>query len=265
MKTRIILTILLVLGMVGGPVASSYAADVTTSVSAAATIGGIHTLTSVVREVSNDAVMGDNTLRFGIVSSAAAHALHYLEVGYVSNETLWKVCIYTDNTDADATAFPYQKAGLLNEAKTDRIPLYWCAYDGTTTPANLTLDANGVPEVRTTSAAFGSVSITDWAVMKDRNDLDIPESTTDNESWATAFAEGYCDIMYGSPAYSNLNPFPYFDAPNAGTEGTYNSDPALSTLHRPATSPVVVYIGGGTGFASAGVYTSTIYFDLYHE
>jgi hypothetical protein len=106
--------------------------------------------------------------------------------------------------------------------------------------------------------------------MKDKNDLDDPASGSVNESWATAFAGGYCDIMYGAPSYSNLNAFPYYDLAVSGSTGQWlptdtTYPPTTNTIHRAATTPVVVYVAAGGGFASAGSYSANIGLDLYHQ
>jgi len=275
MKTikRILIANIIVMLAVGFSVEAAFAAT-TDSVAASAAIDALSSLSLVTRNVSGDGVsVPAKTLAFGTISGSVAHSPQYIEVTYSSNNSVWQIDVYTNNTTADGTALPYQKAGLLKDDNKDRIPLYWCTYDATATTETLTLDGNGVPVARTTSADFGSQDVTDWAVLKDKNDLDDPGSAFDdqgtpthdddtglNESWTYAFDGGYCDIMYGSPGFSNLSPFPYYDvAPE--TLGTYAGD----DLHRPATTPAVVYVAAGAGFASSGSYDTNVSFDLYNE
>ena len=263
MKNKLFITLTLVLGVLVYGIVPAHAAT-TDTVAASASIAGIATLSLVTKDVSDDGVSSPaKTLTFGEITGTTLSP-QYIEIAYASNDTLWHIDVYTDNTGANATALPYGKAGLLKDDGKDRIPLYWCVYDDTETPETLTLDANGVPAVRTTTAAYGSKDVTDWSIVKDKNDEDDPGSVGLDESWAAAFGDGYCDIMYGTPTYSNLNPVPYFDvAPE--TEGAYNANPALDTLHRVGTTPAIVYIGAGAGLASAGDYATNVGFDLYHE
>ena len=245
------------------------------SVGASATVSQIKTLSLVTKNVSNNQpTTSAKTVAFGTLSGSVANAPTYVELTYGCNSAIWSVYIYTNNTTADATVaeLKYQKAGLLRDDNKARVPLYWCAYKNPQTPETLTLTATGVPTTRTSSALTGALTVTDWSVLKDKNDLDDTTTTAVNESWIYAFSGdggvtskgGYCNVVFGGPSYSNITAVPYYDkAPE--TTGTYDVDPAKNTLHRPGTSPVIVYVAAGGGFAPAGTYATNIGFDLYQE
>ncbi|MDD5428579.1 MAG: hypothetical protein PHI58_05010 [Candidatus Omnitrophica bacterium] len=280
--TKKIISFIMILAFVASIACPAYA--VTDQVAATASITLSETFSIATKTLAGDVTVPAKTIAFGTLTGTVTNAPAYIEVAYSSNETLWKIDIYTNNTTAVEANLPYGKAGLLKSDGKDRIPLYWCVFDAPTTPVTLTLDVNGVPNVRTPSmypiadpvAEAAKNKVTDWAVMKDKNDLDDPSSTDLNESWATAFAGGYCDIAYGSPTYSNLSAFPYYDSAVAGTSGWWKVPPpgtdtptvypgaVNNTIHRAATSPAYVYIAAGGG-ASAGTYSTNIGLDLYHE
>jgi len=290
MTKKIIISIM-VLAFMASMTCPAYAA--TDQVAATASIASSETFSVATKLLAGGNTSPAKTVAFGALSGTVTKAPAYIEVNYSSNETLWKVDIYTNNTTADAVALPYGKAGLLKSDKKDRVPMYWSVFDAASTPPTLTLDGNGVPVARapTKYPVGGTVDtnkVTDWAVMKDKNDLDDPSSAFNNngtpthnddtglnESWQYAFEGGYCDIAYGSPSYSNLNAFPYYDLTVAGTTGWWKVPPpdpdtptvypgaANNTIHRAATTPICVYVAAGK--ASAGTYSANIGLDLYHE
>lgn len=279
MNIKIVLVVLVALGLlVSGTVAN--AGTVTQTVAATATVGAIQTMTVATKTTAGNAdTVPAKTIAFGTLSGSVSNAPAYIQVSYACNESLWKVSVYTNNTGADTSVLKFGRAGLLKSDGKDRVPTYWLVYKNPQTPATLTLTPNGVPDTRTSSVATGSKTVSDWAVMKDKTDLDdtgtvfnnngTPTHDDDtglNESWQYAFEGGYCDVMYGAPGYTNMNPFPYYDiAPASEIEGAYNADPAQNTLHRVGTTPVVIYVAAGGGFASAGSYSTDIGLDLYNE
>ena len=151
----------------------------------------------------------------------------YIEIDYESDQSLWFINIYTDNTNWSGGG--YQRGGLVTGDGKQRAPLLWRVYN----------------DVQIGGVVFST--ITDWAWFKDRGDWDDPNTTQYDESWVSAFSDGYVNICYGGPSYTNLSPYP-------------NDPPDL----RPASSPIYVYLGGLFGSAGAGEYSTIISFDLYH-
>jgi len=151
----------------------------------------------------------------------------YVELGYASNESLWFIDIYTNNSNW--TGGGYQRGGLVTSDGKQRVPLMWRVYDN--------IQAGGV--------AFSTT--TDWAWLKDKGDLDDPNTSQYDESWAGAGS--YVNICYGGVGYTNLSPYP-------------NTNPPPDV--RSASSPIYVYLGGLFGSGGNGEYSTIISFDLYH-
>ncbi|MQY53259.1 MAG: hypothetical protein GH154_02495, partial [Firmicutes bacterium] len=152
-----------------------------------------------------------------------APANQYIEIEYSGDTALWAIDIYTDNENAETG---YQRGGLLSTSTTTaRIPLLWSVYD----------DIQIQGEIQCSTIT--------WHWLKDKGDSNIPKTPKD-ESWDTAQAEGYAQVVYGQEGWSNLPPVP--------TEVT------------DAESPILVYLAADLRAAAAGDYSTTICFDLYH-
>lgn len=151
----------------------------------------------------------------------------YIEIDYESDQSLWFIDVYTDNTNWSGGG--YQRGGLITADGKQRAPLLWRVYDD--------VQAGGVP--------FNTTD--DWAWLKDRGDVDDPNTSQYDESWIGAFSGGYANICYGGPSYTNLSPYP-------------NDPPDV----RPGSSPIYVYMGGLFESVGAGEYSTIISFDLYH-
>jgi len=150
----------------------------------------------------------------------------YIEVNYESDQSLWFIDIYTDNTNWSGGGS--QRGGLITTDGKQRAPLMWRVYD----------------DIQQTGVIFSTT--TDWAWLKDKGDMADPDPQYD-EGWARAFNDGYVNICYGGAGYTNLAPYP-------------NDRPDV----RPASSPICVYLGGLFGSTGAGEYSTIISFDLYH-
>jgi PKD repeat protein len=152
---------------------------------------------------------------------------------------VWKMRLYTDNSDADMQVLPYQRNGLLNQNKKCTVPLKWKAFN----------DFQGAGAVQFTEGSADS-----WTYLKDKNDLDIP-GTPQDESWdgANVHNQEYTVVAYGS-------------------NNVWESWSQLNDNTR-CQSPVYVYagsifkgtVGGQQIVAAAGDYNTTICFELYHE
>jgi len=172
-----------------------------------------------------------NRIDFGQVSPGMNLGTpdQYIEIDYQSDESLWFIDIYTDNTNWNGGG--YQRGGLVTADGKQRAPLMWRVYDD--------VQPGGIP--------FNTTD--DWAWLKDKGDLDDPNTTQYEESWDRAFSDGYANICYGGPGYTNMAPYP-------------NTNPSPGV--RSASSPIYVYLGGLFGSAGAGEYSTVISFDLYH-
>jgi hypothetical protein len=188
---------------------------------------GQTTLSVQAKNVSNDSNFA--SIDFGqlIPDTKFGTPGQYIEIDYESDQSLWFIDIYTDNTNWSGGG--YQRGGLITADGKQRAPLLWRVYDNVQT--------GGVP--------FNTTD--DWAWLKDKGDLDDPDTTQYDESWVSAFSGGYVNICYGGPGYANLSPYP-------------NDPPDL----RPGSSPIYVYLGGLFESAGAGEYSTIISFDLYH-
>ena len=251
MKNRILKATLAILMVIAfGANASAVTVDKTASVSATADIGGVTTMsilpTSIVYGTTSvDAYPTDPTDQKVVIT-------------YTSNYDPWKIAISTNNLSVptkgggDPTGVGrYAKGGLAStpvdhddNTGTPDVSLLviagkWFAKDpasGTTLPLATALGA--------------------YNFIKDKRDEDDPDTTPADESWATAFADGYANIAYG----------------NAG--GGVCVDPTKTDYEGdPVDGSIAVYMAGlfGTGGvtpavpASAGNYSTSFIFELYHE
>ncbi len=226
--------------------------DKTVSVTASASITGATSL-------SVDA----SALTYGATNADAFPTIPVSKgvvLTYASNYNPWKIDVYTNNTQilnktltppgADSTVYGmYAKGGLVSGSAPgpfNIVPLKWVAKN----PASVAPLA----------------SATDWQglhspnFVKDKRDQDDPATTGvgKDESWTVGFADGYPNVAWGPvPGHSGVCVDPTVGDPFKGDtiDGT-----------------VAVYIAGlfATGGvspavpASAGDYSGTIYFDLYH-
>lgn len=216
--------------------------DKTVSVTASASIAGTTSLTA-------DAT----AFTYGTTSSDAfptIPATKRVVLTYSSNYNPWKIDVYTNNTQIPLKAVTngmYAKGGLVSgTGPYSVVPLKWVAK----------APASAAP-------VAGSINFqTSYNFVKDIRDEDDPATVGQNESWTQVFTDGYPNVAWG---------------PVVGGGGTCvdptNSAPGPDQYRGDAISgTVAVYVTGlfGTGGvtpaspASAGTYSSTIYFDLYH-
>ena len=117
----------------------------------------------------------------------------YIHVDIYSNH-IWKLHIYTNNENADTGP---QKAGLISQDNSQRLPMGWLVSD---TP-DVTL-VPGVPgeliksDITHSGGQAGQAS---WTWLKDFFDENDPHTSPDwDESFQSAFNEGYTTVLYGS-------------------------------------------------------------------
>ena len=218
------------------------ATDKTVSVTASATIIGVTSLTA-------DAT----AFTYGTTGSDAFPTIptsKRVVLTYGSNYNPWKIDIYTNNTQIPlqaATNGMYAKGGLVSgSGPYSTVPLKWVAK----------APASAAPVAATINFQ------TSYNFVKDIRDEDDPGTAVDNESWSVAFAGGYPNVAWG----------PVVGGGGVCVDPT-NTTPGPNQYKGEAISgSVAVYVAGlfGTGGvtpaspASAGSYSGTIYFDLYH-
>lgn len=163
-----------------------------------------------------------------------------ITITYASNYNPWKMAISTNNTqvpNAGSTDGRYAKGGLATTNGKNVVACKWVAQ----------APATAAPAVPTAAT---------YNFVKDKRDQDDPATPTDNESWASSFAEGYANIAYG------------------GTTGGVCVNPTKPGNNGDAvTGSIALYVAGmfGTGGvtpavpAAAGSYSSAITIELYHE
>jgi len=175
-------------------------------------------------------------------------------ISYTSNYSPWKMMVYTNNAqvnDYNPTTEKgrYAKGGLVlgTGDNVQVVPCKWVAKDGANT---------AIPALPTPANMHNFI--------KDKRDQDDPATVTNpdgtlaKEDWASAFAVGYANIAFGDATGGFC-----VDPTN-----TTPSDPKNKYKGDAVSGSIAVYIAGlfGTGGAtSAGDYSSSIYFDLYHE
>lgn len=223
---------LVVMALTAFAVGTSYAVvDQTGSVLAEATVTADTMLGVQAKNRSDNANAA--SVAFPTISGGVNGKLsnQYVEIAVASNYNPWELEVYTNNFPAstpDPATHGYQYGGMLNTSDDKlRTPLVWQCYNNVNT---------GVTDPPS--------ALTNWTYVKDKKDLNIPTEPGD-QSWTAAHNEGYTNIAYGGPDYLNVV--------EPGTTGVAGS------------SPIRFYPAGMFGSASAGSYSSNIYFDLYHE
>lgn len=169
---------------------------------------------------------------------------------YSSNYNPWKIAVYTNNTQIPLQAVTngmYAKGGLVaGSGPYSTVPLKWVAKN----PAS-------------TAPVASAINFqTSYNFVKDKRDEDDPATTVDDESWSVSFAGGYPNVAWGpipggggvcvDPTNSAAGPNQYRGDAINGTVAVYIAS-LFSTGGVTPASP-----------ASAGSYSGTIYFDLYH-
>lgn len=224
------------------------AADKTVSVTASGSIAAVTSL-----------AVTPSSITFGTTNADAyptTPADSKIKIDYSSNYNPWKIRVYTNNvqvTNYDPLTKKgiIAKGGLANGSSgtpgsgTAVVPCKWVAKVGTSSSA---------PTLSVYKAAANFV--------KDLRDQDDPITATEDESYAAADAAGYTNVAYGGPAGGFC-----VDPLNLTKDHEYEGD-AIT----PTTGIAVYMIGlwGTSGMtpaipASAGSYSTTFVFDLYHE
>jgi hypothetical protein len=242
MKRWNLMAVILAVVMCFAITAQAATTDKTVSVTATATISGTTSLTA-------DAT----AFTYGTTDADAfptAPTSKRVVLTYASNYNPWKIAIYTDNSQIplqSATNGMYAKGGLVaGSGPYSTVPLKWVAKN---------------PSSAAPSASAINFQ-TSYNFVKDKRDEDDTATSGVNESWAAGFAAGYPNVAWGPVAGGGGV---CVDPTNA-TEGAtqYRGDSL--------TGSVAIYVAGlfATGGvtpaspASAGDYSGTIHFDLYH-
>lgn len=243
MKKWALMTVILAVVMCFTIVAKAGAVtDKTVSVTASASILGVTTLTADATAFTYETTTAD---AFPTVPGTKRVLLTY-----ASNYNPWKIDVHTNNTQIPLKAVTYgmyAKGGLVaGSGPYSAVPLKWVA------------------KAPATAIPTGINFQTSYNFVKDIRDEDDPATTgaDKNESWTAGFADGYPNVAWG---------------PVVGGGGVC-VDPTNTTAGpdqyrgEAISGSVAVYVAGlfGTGGvspavpASAGTYSGTIYFDLYH-
>lgn len=252
MKRWTLLALILAIVVCLAGMAQAATTDKTVSVTASATIEGTTSL-------SADAA----AFTYGTTNADAfptVPASKRVVLTYSSNYNPWKMDIYTNNAQIPlkaATNGMYAKGGFVaGSGPYSVVPLKWVSKN----PASAAPVASAIDFQ------------TAYNFVKDIRDEDDPELTS-NQSWDTpmviggetvpgAFSAGYANVAWGPvPGHSGVCVDPTNATPG---ENQYKGDTVDGNI--------AVYVAGlfATGGvtpaspASAGDYSGTIYFDLYH-
>ncbi|MCK9583044.1 MAG: hypothetical protein M0Q46_05510 [Endomicrobiales bacterium] len=231
---------LVVAALVVSAASVSFAGFVSSApVAMSATVNSISSMGVEVRNVTDDVIAA---YALGTLDSGGTYydtaGKQYVEITIADN-SVWKIKTYTDNfTVAPSTPGPwgYQYGGLSNYTSSTTLSLAWQASTATV----LGGISVGSPAISTT---------TGWTFIKDHHDAWDPGSLTDN-SFATADAEGYTTVAYGSVSYANIT------VPNV-----------LPEQYRAIAvgAPFYLYTEVDRSVVAAGSYTGTLVIDLSHN
>jgi hypothetical protein len=243
MKKCTVLTVALIAAIAFFAVTAHAVTDRTVSVTASASIAGS---TSLSRDVTS--------LTYGTTNADAFPTLPAdsgkITLTYTSNYNPWKIMVYTDNTQIPLKADTngrYAKGGLVAGSGPYNVtPLKWI----TKNPAS----------------AAPVVPAGDWTTkynfVLDKRDEDDPDTAAYDESWGYGYANGYPNIAWGPVTGGGgvcVDPTNTAAGPNRYRGEAINGSVAVYIAG--------MFLTGGTTTgtpASAGDYSGTIYFDLYH-
>jgi hypothetical protein len=198
MKKQVVFSILAVsiLSILGASSARASALTVQHSsapVVCAATIFAVNSTSITVRNISGGAVV--SSISFGTITSTSAVfgqlAPQYVQLSVNDNSISWVLRAYTTNfvTAPDTTTWGYQYGGLRGATDGDHIAMGWQCSTTISSPAC------GDPSNSLNNG---------WTYLKDAMDVDMPETTNNDESFAASVATGYCNIAYGSASYTRV-------------------------------------------------------------
>lgn len=207
---------------------------------------------ATVKEAADITSIAPDTISYTTVNANSFPDEGKVVITYTSNYDPWKLRIYTNNTQVpmQAAGGKYQKGGLATADGKNVAACKWVCQD----------DATAAPNI----ATIGSYNF-----IKDLRDEDDPvtpfndggtpgdpsDDTGQNESWDYCVLIGYPNIAFGCPGFDPK----YSWCVDPSKPEPYHGENADGTS--------AVYIAGmfGTYPPAAGVYSSKIYFDLYHE
>ena len=234
--------------------------DATVVVAASATVTGATGLSVQAKNRSNDANADGNLVNWGTVSGETLYgaAAQYLVLSATSNvlntqEKAWWVDIYTDNTktgatpqiSANASAKVYDVDGLISTDTTNgtttffRVPILWII----TSSKTLTAVNLGGPTTTNTINGSTTTASVGWTYLKDKADLNNPDTIAVDESWNGVKVDGYPVCLWGG-----------------GGGERYLTYSILTT--KPSSN---IYLEGDFSAACGGKgYATKIWFDLYH-
>lgn len=249
-KYILVLSVLAIAIALFAVTAQAAVTDKTVSVTATASIAGSTSLSADVPSLTYGTTNAD--------AFPTAPVSKRVVLTYSSNYNPWKIDVYTDNTQiplksADATNGMYAKGGLVTGTGPSYVvlPLKWVAK----APASAAPVASAINFQ------------TAYNFVKDKRDEDDPltvpvGSNLNDESWAGSFNVGYPNVAWGPVPGAGgvcVDPTNAAPGPNQFRGDTVNGSVAVYIAGLFATGGVTPAVP-----ASAGDYSGTIYFDLYH-
>jgi len=229
---------LVVAALVVSAASVSFAGFVSSApVAMSATVNSISSMGVEVRNVTDNEI---GAYALGTLDSGGTvydtKGKQYVKVTIVDNSG-WKIKAYTDNFAAapSTPTWGYQYGGLSNYTSSTTLSLAWQASTATVSGGIDVGDPGAEPSVG-------------WTFIKDHHDAWDPGSLTDN-SFATADAEGYTTVAYGSVSYTNVN----IPSAPGGIKAIAVGD------------PFYLYTEVDRSVVAAGSYTGTLVIDLSHN
>jgi hypothetical protein len=228
-----------ILGASSARASTSTVQESSSPVVCSATIYSVSTTSITVRNISNNVVV--SSISFGTITSQGASfgavAPQYVQLSVNDNSVSWVLRAYTTNfvMAPDTTTWGYQYGGMIGAVAGDHIAMGW--------------QCSNVLLVSVVGGSPSNSLSNGWTYLKDARDIDMPETPTNNESFAASAAAGYCNIAYGSASYTRVvkptaasgvplvNPTDYFylyteaDFSNP-TSDTYTFNLVLELVHQ---------------------------------
>jgi len=250
MKKCTLVMLIIVAAALCFAVTAKAATDNTVSVTASAAITGSTTLTADATAFA----YGNPTATPPVPPSGdvfpTTPASKRVVLTSASNYNPWKIDIYTNNTQiplqAEANGM-YAKGGLVaGSGPYNVVPLKWVAKNPSSTAP--------------TAASINFQ--TTYNFVKDKRDEDDPATTTQNESWTQVFTDGYPNVAWGPVSGHSgvcVDPTNTTAGPTQYRGDNIDGSVAIYVAALFATGGVTPAVP-----ASAGTYSGTIWFDLYH-
>jgi hypothetical protein len=211
------------------------------SVAVSATVTGVNSLTTDIRNISDDSEA--SAVAFGTVSSGGPAwgtlPNQYVRVRVQDNAASWRLRSYTDNFDSrpSTATWGLQYGGLKGASPGAKVPMGWMALPNTVPNG----PGTGNPADGTSNG---------WTFLKDEHDVDDPATVGNDEGFPASDQAGYTNIAFGSPSFTRVV------RPNisGGSEALGNP-----------TDPFYWYVEGDFSSAPATTYSGNIVLELINQ